>query len=864
MKKILLVLGLCAAVQLSFAAPKLAMQPVFPEKKSLLIKPSVNGGTAEVEFPAVTPKDKYGVVLSFDCRIVIPKGCGGWTHNMSVDINGKNISKITGEGSPRLLLRGETLKSSTSRPEIDWWEGSKLLAFYAAENELELDKRALSARDQRYRYLLDVSDMLNYNEIGADDRIEGGEPNKFVFKDLLPSTVVNAPMSFKNIQLFFVKRSDIIKASGMKMTKFTPAAKVAALKCNGADVAVMPNGGMSVTINGEKFFVESNFSYEAKPRYKNNRFNVSSKKEGAGDWRVKVRQVSDKVISVKGSFRDYTVERILTLNNHRIDVKDSYTNTSARDIGILWNHVVGRNALLNPTSRLAGQTLVKLVRFFGSANATLYAAGNKSGLGLVAEDTVSRAQLELRSMGNTQSMGSIGMGIPAGKTYTLEWAIYPLAESDYYALINQVRRDWKVNYTIDGPFYFGGSTVKSCMIKPLTPWHNYDSGKNLTQEQYGAVIKKQMAALRKINPDTKFIGMIETNLVPFDTTQVPWGKNLKVRTGERNQPGVKYGIFMDKETTGLFDAYSPYRDSVIRDEHGNAMYENYYASAPHVNLMVQPEIGNHRYKTFMAQIDFMMNDLGLNGIYIDQFQPYIIGGFSEDRWDGYTVELSEDGSIKRKRYSYALTGAAARGNIIKTVRDRGGVVVTNGQPMSREEQNTGVFAFQEMENNSVNPLNFLDVKPPECSWQTISHLGSPIALGIRPARYVKNGAKPEQFAQMQTKGIITALRNGLLFYYYTVNITDEGPAKGSQAICDNMFPFTPEELHDGWIKGKERTITAISGKFPVNGQEKPKVLYFDKKGFEQPNNFAVSGTPGNWIVEVKLNDWNEVAIMLAQ
>jgi hypothetical protein len=97
-----------------------------------------------------------------------------------------------------------------------------------------------------------------------------------------------------------------------------------------------------------------------------------------------------------------------------------------------------------------------------------------------------------------------------------------------------------------------------------------------------------------------------------------------------------------------------------------------------------------------------------------------------------------------------------------------------------------------------------------------------------------------------------------------VDVTPEGPTKGSTAICENMFPFTTEELHDGWIKGKERTITAISGKFPVNGQNKPQVLYFDKKGFEQPNNFAVTGEPGNWMVDVKLNDWNEVAIMIAR
>ena len=55
-----------------------------------------------------------------------------------------------------------------------------------------------------------------------------------------------------------------------------------------------------------------------------------------------------------------------------------------------------------------------------------------------------------------------------------------------------------------------------------------------------------------------------------------------------------------------------------------------------------------------------------------------------------------------------------------------------------------------------------------------------------------------------------------------------------------------------------------SGKFPVNGQKQPKILYFDCKGSMKKADFVISGTPGTWFVEVKLDDWNEVAIMIAQ
>ncbi len=852
----------------AMAADAPEMLPVFPEKAAFKLEPGAVSSSHELTFPSIPPQADCGVVLRFDARIAT-KGIGGWNPYLSVALNGVNLGKFTKTGTPRLLLRGATMKS-TIEPEKEWWlrngDFNQLMTFFAPESAAEVDPRMLSAREQNYVYTLDVTDQVHFSTVGADDRIEGGEPNRLVFHDRLAKSVADVPLVVKDIQFFYVKSDAILKMSGMTMTEFQSAAPAAKIACRDATLEVMPNGGMALAVGKERFYIESDFSYMAKPEMRYNRFNVAVQPAGRDDWKVKVAQTAPDAVTVIGTCGDYRLNRTLKLENHRIAVKDEYVNRRGDDLGIRYRHSVGRNGLVDQNSRLAGQTMATAVQFFGSANPTLFAAGATGAVGLLAEDTVSRAQLELRTVGNLQTMGSVGMGIPAGKSATLEWAIYPLHKPDYYDFINQVRRDWKVNYTIDGPYagHDMSFPVRSATVKPLQPWHDYNSGAGLSDEAYAAKVLPAAETARKLNPAVKLLGMIETNLVAFDCRQVPWGNQLIQRDGPRDQPGVKYGIFMSPETTKLFDAFSPYADSVIRDKDGNAMYENYYTQKPFVDLMVQPEIGNHRYQTFLRQIDLMTDKLGLNGVYIDQFQPYIIGGFSENRWDGHTVELAPDGSIRRKRYSYALTGAPARAAIIKKVRDKGGIVVTNGQPMSREEQNTGVFAFQEMENDDVNPLKFLDAKPPECKWQTISHLGSPIALGIRPRRYAAQGAQPEQYPRMLTKGIITALRNGLVYYYYTLDITADGPAAGSTAICDNMFPFTPEELHEGWVRGKERIVTAVSGRYTVAGAKAPRVLYFNERGFEQPNTFPVTGKPGDWTVEVKLNDWNEVAIIIVQ
>jgi len=272
---------------------------------------------------------------------------------------------------------------------------------------------------------------------------------------------------------------------------------------------------------------------------------------------------------------------------------------------------------------------------------------------------------------------------------------------------------------------------------------------------------------------------------------------------------------------------------------------------------------NYRYQMFIDQIDFVMDELGFNGVYIDQFSQE--GAFSRldrftfERWDGHTVDLDATGSIQRTRTDCNLIGAAARAKILKHILDKGGKVVTNGQSTVRETRGLPVFAFQEMDNDRVNPLEFLDGNPPIYYWQARGHLASPIILGLRPVRYAEQGQ--QRWAEIITKGIITALRNGVLYYYYTSTIPAEGPGAGEYGPLNHMFPFTPEELHEGWLLGRERIITCVSRTFQWPHVDEPACFLFDLHGREKPHTFQTTQTGNAWQVEVGLSDWNEIAVI---
>ena len=113
-----------------------------------------------------------------------------------------------------------------------------------------------------------------------------------------------------------------------------------------------------------------------------------------------------------------------------------------------------------------------------------------------------------------------------------------------------------------------------------------------------------------------------------------------------------------------------------------------------------------------------------------------------------------------------------------------------------------------------------------------------------------------------TKGVITALRNGLLYYVYIYDINTDGKSdSGSFDMFERMYPFTPVELNAGFLIGKERIITAVSRTFKVGGSGKPLCTHYNKQGIPSAKGFTITGKPGAWQVKVQLKDWNEIAII---
>ena len=873
----------------AFAFLALGIQPAFSQEfeRAAEISPSEftleNADvpvSATLDFPAVEPKPRYGVVLKFNARIVAPTQ-SGWNPYMTFRLNGETLDRRTDAGSARLLRRGLTMETTGSAGNLPWWrttsDGTALMTFFAPRGTEELDTRVKNSRSEGFNYWLDLSDRVQYKLLGADGRTESDAPNRLEIGFLLTRKMVEGKtlaLDVAQIELLYLPNEQIAAMAGTKRKTLQASAPAARIDTDDFSLTVESTGGMEVRIGDSLFFFESLYSRPAQSAMKFNRLGAGSL-EG---WTPTIEQADDSTIRLQAEGENLRLERTLQLVENRIDVTDSLTTLSAADDATRWYVEMSLNEeALN--RRLAGQKGADDAGTHAAANPTVFLADKSAAVGMVGEDTVTRSLLSLEAFDGGARFGSRALGLAAGKTVTLHWSIYPQKSCDYYDFINRVRRDWGVNRTIRGPMIFRvdpdlarfGCRAK---IACVPPWHRYANGTQLSDEAFAEEVRKKIDDARRLFPGIQLLGMIETNLVPFDASDPVWAEYLPLTFGDRSHPKSRYGIFISDEATKMLDEALVKRginlsDSILRNERGQAMVDSYYiyGKIPAVNLMVQPEMGNHRFETFLEQIDFLLDTCGFDGIYIDQFQPSVRDGFRDDRWDGYTVELAQDGTIARKRYSYLITGATAREAILRHITDRGKPVLTNGQPTSQEERDTGVLAFQEMENDPIDPLRFLDGKPPEFAWEVRSHLGCPIALGLRPVRFQPASEEPTLWPEIIVKGMITALRNGVLYYYYGTDMVPSGqePAAGCYEIANLMFPFTPRELHEGWLYGEERLIAAVSGTYTVHGSGRPDVFRFDKRGVPVTENLpTVTGEPGKWQVEVALDDWNEIAIVVVK
>jgi len=159
--------------------------------------------------------------------------------------------------------------------------------------------------------------------------------------------------------------------------------------------------------------------------------------------------------------------------------------------------------------------------------------------------------------------------------------------------------------------------------------------------------------------------------------------------------------------------------------------------------------------------------------------------------------------------------------VARKVAAKDGIINTNGQGGPRSLWKENSFTTCETSGGDQAPISRLYTAP------TIAAFGDPQRIKSRHDLYLD---------------ILNKLDWGALYFYYG----DKNFGVKEETLVRHMYPFTLEEVHAGWTKGKERIVTKMPGVYGWQDDEHLHRVYrSDSRGILVPNtDFSTADSTG--------------------
>ena len=640
---------------------------------------------------------------------------------------------------------------------------------------------------------------------------------------------------------------------------------------------ILEGGALRVRSGDTTFSLNSSYSYPSDPSMGFNMLAPSAGKGCEDGWKSSVVRGKDSV-TVTAAGRFYRVTRTVRVAERGlVRVEETITNLTDKDQAVVFSHHLGGDVPVvswylcgeeNSGSPSDGR--------IPPSNPTGWFSTGKDAIAWVVEDDIFRCHLDAsvkRSEKSfTSQFGSRRIGMPAGKSHTFAFTLYPVT-GDFFDFLNQLRKDWKIPVqTLPGPFISVRTAAQRCEVYKglaadpakmkayftrrnartftLNPWFNYwDGCVFVSRDEYREHMQTVMKTLRASVPDAKFLASIETYCYFL---------------GENDFTTPAAADFQwDKVTRGTVQRVmeSPWKDSATMTHTGKvALYPEspvQGARRKYLRLMVHPVVGNHLYKTRLDEFAYLLDVVGLDGIYQDMFGYSSPTSIIHDRWDGFSVSVKPNGTIASRYTHLAPYTAPARTDFLRLILSRKKIALTNfGAPTTRAMQTIPYLNFCEAAGSGVGRQN-LDSIPPDSSGCAMNQLSTPLGYGPHRSEEVN--------AVQLMKRVRAYLRYGCLYIHTSVrnSFPEDGPTGGSYDFINHCYPITPLELHKGWVKGRERIVSCVSFETTWDRTEKPKALRFDAVGrtINVGDAVSVTGKAGAWKIRVVLDDWKESVVL---
>ncbi len=592
------------------------------------------------------------------------------------------------------------------------------------------------------------------------------------------------------------------------------------------EFVLKPGGGFVVRIGSHAYPVESVYSF---PNGGDNRLAAaeSPDEQGEPEWRVGTQTADDRHYTVTGEGKFYAVRRKIVLQDNRIEVADTITNKTSDVLGIILGNRIDTR----------GQSVrsVELPK-----NYTLFVSAADHGLGMIGLDDVFELQQTTACRDGAAVMETDKFGLDRGASYTIEWAVYPTTTGDYVDFVNTVRKVEKLNRTIEGAFGLVGDegvTGPPDRRTPIRPeivqakglaYASFfylkspadDPGMSLEGVEFArypkesALLKETIAETQRLNPGLKVMFHVAHGLYLTHEPERLFPDSRVIKEDGRQ---LHYG-------PGTPDYYCKYISREKFDQ-GNRWWIFY------------PTMENSFGKEMLRATDYMLHEIGASGMYADGFVSGYGQGYTYDCWDGHSVVIDpKTKTVVRKIGNVTYLALPVLKEVVRKVAAAGGIVITNGEPGPRSLWPEHYLTTCETSGGDQYPVTRLYLGP------TVMPFGDPVRIHNHQDLY---------------RDVLDKLRWGALYAYYG----DKDYAIKEPVLVRHMYPFTREEIHSGWAKGKERIVTRVAGVYGWRGNRQlHRVFRSDARGILVPNDDYSTADAAGVRTQLRLGD-DEAAVV---
>jgi hypothetical protein len=563
-------------------------------------------------------------------------------------------------------------------------------------------------------------------------------------------------------------------------------------------------GGFRLLIKGNRYPFETRVSW---PNGDFNRLSASDEPAAKGEesWKADVRSAGTNRHEADAGGAFYTIHRVVETFPTHVSIRDTFTNTTGNDLGLLIY-----DEMPAPEKEFSG---CRLSGFEGGGwmdqepnyrSCSVFVKDANVGFGILPLDSVFILQSIQYAQGGVAGTGTERFALPPGKSYTLEWAVYPTGSGDYYDFINAYRKVEGCIGTVDGGV---GYVSYGPDNRRQVPDNNFVEKRNL---KYGIISCLSRSA------DDPGISIEGIEFIDFPKERALTGQQAAAIKKKFPEMKVMFHIAHTLYATNKPERYA---DSKINYANGTQAAHGGFPDFSKERIAegwawwcFYPTPGNSFHDALMKSVDVMMDEIGVDGAFVDGFLlsyggPWTYGG----RWDEHSAEIDPaTRTIKRKVSSVLLLMEPSMIQYARKIHDKRGVIIANGPMITR--------------NIAKEKYIFFDA---ECEAGPHCHLAPTIlSLADGPFRSEKE----------LYRDVLDKLRWGVLYIYYNDRIPLTYNSLGTME-----FPMTFEEIRSGMVKGKERIVTMNSGVYGWPGDHRLHLIHeFDSRGGAAPHQFVTT------------------------